>query len=335
MRRLIPLLLTLLIVALFLGNLFIGSVRIPADETLHVLLGGAASRESWTYIVLHSRIPAAVVALLTGAALSASGLMLQTVFGNPLAGPDILGINSGAGLGVAIVMLAFGGVLPVGASLMGIQFSLVIAAFAGALVVTALLLLFSSFTKSNVMLLIIGIMLNFMVNSSITLLNFFSTEEGVHSYTMWGMGTFGGVTLEQLPLFSLLAFVGLAVAVSLIKPLNALLLGTHYAENLGINIRRTRTLLLLSTGLLVAVTTAYCGPISFIGLAVPHIARLLLGTSDHKRLMPATLLCGAAVALLCNLISTLPAGGRLLPLNAITPFIGAPVIIFVVIKGRR
>lgn len=336
MKRLSPLLpLLLLIVLLLLGNLFIGSVRIPASETLRVLLGGTAAKESWTFIVLHSRIPAAIVALLTGACLSAAGLMLQTAFSNPLAGPDILGINSGAGLGVAIIMLAFGGVLPAGASLVGIQFSLVIAAFVGALAVTALLLLFSSLTKSSVMLLIIGIMLNFIVSSSITLLNFFSTEEGVHSYTMWGMGTFGGVTVDQLPLFCLLALCGLTASASLIKPLNALLLGTLYAENLGINIRRTRTLLLLSTGLLVAVTTAYCGPISFIGLAVPHMARLLLRATDHRRLMPATMHCGAAVALLCNLVSTLPTGGRLLPLNAITPIIGAPVIIFVILKDKH
>lgn len=328
-------LLVLMTVVLFMAGLFMGSVRVPFTETLHVLLGGTAVKESWTFIILHSRIPASIVALLTGASLASAGLMLQTAFSNPLAGPDILGINSGAGLGVAIVMLAFGGVLPAGASLVGIQFSLVISAFVGALAVTALLLMFSSITKSNVMLLIIGIMLNFIVSSSITLLNFFSTEEGVHSYTMWGMGTFGGVTTDQLPLFCLLALGGLAVSLSLVKPLNALLLGAHYAENLGINVRRTRILLLLATGLLVAVTTAYCGPISFIGLAVPHMARLLLGTTDHKRLMPATLLCGAAVALMCNLISTLPTGGRLLPLNAITPIIGAPVIIFVILKDRR
>lgn len=334
MKRLLPLLLILLTVALFLANLFFGSIGIPASETLHVLLGSGATKESWTFIILHSRIPAAVVALLTGASLAAAGLMLQTAFHNPLAGPDILGINSGAGLGVAIVMLAFGGALPTGAAILGVQLSVVVAAFAGAMIVTGLLLILSSFAKSSTMLLIIGIMLSYLVSSAITLLNFFSTAEGVHSYTMWGMGTFGGVSLEQLPLFSLFAIVGLAVAVSLIKPLNALLLGNHYAENLGIPIKRTRTLLLLSTGLLVAVTTAYCGPITFIGLAVPHIARLFLGTADHKRLMPATLLCGSAVALLCNLLTTLPAGGRVLPLNAITPLIGAPVILFVIRKQR-
>lgn len=325
----------MLTVALFLSNLFVGSVRIPFGETLQVLMGGAASKESWTFIILHSRIPAAVVALLTGAGLAASGLMLQTAFNNPLAGPDILGINSGAGLGVALVMLAFGGSLPAGGALLGPQLSVVVAAFAGAMAVTGLLLVFSSFTRNNVMLLIIGIMLSYIVSSAITLLNFFSTAEGVQSYTLWGMGTFGGVSLERLPLFCVLMVLGIALAVSLIKPLNALLLGVRYAENLGISIRRTRTLLLLSTGLLVAVSTAYCGPISFIGLAVPHIARMAFGTADHRRLMPATLLCGSTVALLCNLITTCPAGGRLLPLGAITPLIGAPVILIVILKGKQ
>lgn len=334
-RRLTFLLLTLLTIGLLLCNLFLGSVHIPFADTLHVLLGGAAAKESWTFIILHSRIPAAVVALLTGASLAASGLMLQTAFDNPLAGPDILGINSGAGLGVAIVMLAFGGMLPTGGAMWGAQMSVIAAAFVGALLVTGLLLLLARYTRSGVMLLIIGIMLSYLVSSAITLLNFFSTAEGVQSYTFWGMGTFGSVTLEQLPLFCVLTLIGLGIAVCLIKPLNALLLGVHYASNLGINIRRTRTLLLLSTGLLTAVTTAFCGPISFIALAVPHIARLFVGTADHRRLMPATLFCGAAVALLCNLITTLPAGGRILPLNAITPIIGAPVILVVILKDKR
>ena len=226
------------------------------------------------------------------------------------------------------------GSLPVGGALLGAQVTVVAAAFIGALLVTALLLVFSSMTRSHVMLLIIGLMLSYVVSSAITLLNFFSTAEGVQSYTLWGMGSFGGVSLDRLPLFALLMAVGLAMAISLIKPLNALLLGIHYAENLGINIRRTRALLLLSTGLLTAVSTAYCGPVTFIGLAVPHIARLLTGTANHRQLMPATLLCGSVVALLCNLLTTLPAGGRLLPLGAITPLIGAPVILFVILKKK-
>ncbi len=185
------------------------------------------------------------------------------------------------------------------------------------------------------MLLIAGIMISFITSSLISLLNFFSTAEGVHSYNMWGMGNFGGVTRAQLPLFSIITLTGLVIAVILIKPLNALLLGEYYAENLGINIKRTRTWLLLSTGLLVAVTTAYCGPVSFIGLAVPHLARLLLKSNNHRSLMPVTIFTGASIALICNLISSLPGDKGLIPLNAITPIVGAPIIIYVLIKNSR
>ena len=184
------------------------------------------------------------------------------------------------------------------------------------------------------MLLIAGIMISYLTSSAITLLNFFSTAEGVHSYTMWGMGNFGGVTNSQLPFFSLSTLIGLTISLLMIKPLNALLLGEHYAQNLGINIMRTRTLLLISTGLLVATTTAFCGPVSFIGLAVPHLARLLLNSNNHKSLMPVTILTGIVIALLCNLISSLPGDKGLIPLNAITPFIGAPVILYVLLKGN-
>lgn len=327
--------LSFLMLLLVAANLFFGTIHIPARETFHILLGQEASKASWSFIVLQTRVPQAIVALLTGAALSVSGLMLQTAFNNPLAGPDILGINSGAGLGVAIVMLAFGGVIPTGSMLLSGSLAIISAAFVGALVVTGLILIFSTLTHSRVMLLIIGIMISYIVSSLVSLLNFFSTAEGVHSYMMWGMGNFGSVSLERLPLFAAFTLVGLAIAFCLVKPLNALLLGVHYAENLGINIRRTRTLLLLATGLLSSVATAYCGPISFIGLAVPHIARLLLGTNNHRSLMPVTVLCGGCIALLCNLISTLPGGGRMLPLNAITPIIGAPIVIFVILKMRR
>lgn len=335
MKRLLPYLSVLLVAALFLANLLYGSVKIPASEVLTILFGGEATHPSWSYIIWESRLPQALTALLTGAALAASGLMLQTAFNNPLAGPDILGINSGAGLGAAIVLLLFGGIIPAGSLLFSGSLALVAAAFVGALAVTLLILLFASRLRSNAMLLIIGMMVGYVVSSIVSLLNFFSTAEGVQSYMMWGMGNFGGVSRAQLPLFSALVLVGLVIAISLVKPLNALLLGDRYAHNLGINIRRTRILLLLSTGLLVAVTTAYCGPINFIGLAVPHIARLLLGTGNHRTLMPATLLTGSLIALLCNLISILPADNGLLPLNAITPIIGAPVIIYVIMSRRK
>ena len=324
-----------LIIVLFVANLLCGSVHIPANDVLSILFGGEGERAAWTYIILESRLPQAITALLTGAALSVSGLMLQTAFNNPLAGPDILGINSGASLGAAIVLLLFGGLIPAGNLFVGGSLALVGAAFVGALLVTTLIILFAAHLRSQAMLLIIGMMLSYLVSSAVSLLNFFSTAEGVQSYMMWGMGNFGGVSRSQLPLFTLLILLGLAIAISLIKPLNALLLGERYAANLGIHIRRTRLMLLLSTGRLVAVTTAYCGPISFIGLAVPHMARLILGTGNHRTLLPTTLFCGSAIALLCNLLSTLPGDSGLLPLNAITPLIGAPVIIYVIISRRK
>lgn len=335
MKRHFQLLLCLGILLLFAANLLYGSVKIPTGEVLSILFGGECERAAWRHIILESRLPQAITALLTGAALSVSGLMLQTAFNNPLAGPDILGINSGAGLGAAIVLLLFGGIIPAGNLFTGGSLALVGAAFLGALLVTTLILFFASRLRGHAMLLIIGMMLSYIVSSVVSLLNFFSTAEGVQSYMMWGMGNFGGVSRSQLPLFTLFVFVGLAIAVCLIKPLNVLLLGERYAENLGVNIRRTRSMLLLSTGLLVAITTAYCGPINFIGLAVPHMARLLLSTGNHRTLLPTTLLCGSAIALLCNLISTLPGDNGLLPLNAITPIIGAPVIIYVIISRRK
>lgn len=334
-KFLLPLLLALCMVVLLVASLLYGSVRIPATEVIDILFGGESEKSAWRHIILESRLPQALTALLSGAALAVSGLMLQTTFNNPLAGPDVLGINAGAGLGAAIVLLLFGGIMPTGNLLLGGSLTLVAAAFVGALLVTLLILSFAARLRNHAMLLIIGMMVGYVVSSVVSLLNFFSTAEGVQSYMMWGMGNFGGVSRQSLPLFATLTLVGLAIAISLVKPLNALLLGERYAKNLGVDIRRTRTLLLLSTGLLVAVTTAYCGPISFIGLAVPHIARLLLGTGNHRSLMPTTMLCGSLIALLCNLISTLPGDNGLLPLNAITPIIGAPVIIYVIVKYKR
>ncbi len=327
--------LVFLILLLVAANLFLGSVDIPAREVVRILGGEEAAKASWTYIVWESRFPQCMTALLCGAALSASGLMLQTVFSNPLADSSILGISSGASLGVALVMLAGGGTIATGVFTLSGFFSVILGAFLGAIAVLALILFLSSFIKSNIMLLIAGIMIGYIASSLISLLNFFATAEGVQSYMMWGMGNFGGVSLEQLPAFSLLTLAGLVVAVLLIKPLNALLLGPRYAENLGVNIRRVRNYLLLATGLLTAVTTSFCGPVAFIGLAVPHLARLMLGTSNHNSLMPVTLLSGSALALLCNLICVLPGESGVIPLNAVTPILGAPVIIYVIINQRR
>lgn len=324
-----------IIVVLMAANLAFGSVDIPLKAVGNILFGGEVEKESWQFIVWESRVPQCITALLCGAALSASGLMLQTVFSNPLADSSILGISSGASLGVALVLLAGGGSIVAGEFALSGFLSVVAGAFVGAVLVMAVIMFLSVVIKNNVMLLIAGIMIGYVVSSVISLLNFFSTAEGVHSFVIWGMGNFGGVSMAQLPGFSIVTLLGLLVAILLIKPLNALLLGTRYAENLGINIRRIRNWLLLATGLLTAVTTAFCGPVAFIGLAVPHMARLILGTSNHNSLMPVTLLTGSAVALLCNLICILPGEAGIIPLNAVTPLLGAPVIIYVIVNQRK
>ena len=325
-------LLLLLIVLLLAANLLVGSVAIPAGEVLRILMGEDAGRESWHYIVWEARLPQALTALLAGSALAVCGLLLQTAFRNPLAGASVLGVNSGAGLGVAVVMLLLGGsITAAGFSFSGF-FSILLGAFAGAMAVMALILFFSTLVRSHVMLLIIGLMVGYLVSSVVSLLNFLATAEGVQSYMVWGMGNFGGVSLRQMPAFAAVVLLGLAGALLLIKPLNALLLGERYAENLGVRVRRVRHALLAVVGVLTAVTTAFCGPVLFIDLAVPHIARLLLGTANHRILLPATLLAGGAVALACNLVCLLPGEAGLIPLNAVTPLIGAPIVIYVIVS---
>lgn len=324
-----------LILLLMTASLMFGSVHIPADAVADILLGHEVEKSSWSFIIWESRLPQCITAALCGAALSASGLMLQTVFNNPLADASILGISSGASLGVALVMLAGGGTLSAGAFTLSGFLSVILGALAGASLIMGIILFLSTLLRNPVMLLIAGIMTGYITSSAISLLNFFSTAEGVHSYIIWGLGNFGGVSLDQLPAFTLLTVIGLSMAVMLIKPLNAMLLGPRYAENLGINIRRVRNVLLLATGILTAVTTSFCGPVSFIGLAVPHVARLTLGTSNHNALMPVTMLTGSAVALLCNLICILPGENGLIPLNAVTPILGAPIIIYVLIHQRK
>lgn len=329
------LLATLAIVILFLLNLFIGSIHIPAKDVLSILMGGDSPRASWQYIVMETRLPHAITASLCGGALAVCGLMLQTAFKNPLAGPSIFGISGGAGLGVALVMLLLGGTLNAGQFEVTGFVAVLLGAFIGAMSVTAVIFLFSTMVRNSVMLLIIGVMIGFMSSSIISLLNFFATEEGVKSYAVWGMGNFGGVSMKHIPVFAGTTLLGLFASLLLIKPLNALLLGEEYAENLGINTIRVRNWLLIVTGLLTAATTAFCGPVSFIGLAVPHIARMLLGTENHRQLLPATILTGAAVALTCNLLCYLPGENGVIPLNAVTPLLGAPVIIYVIMKRMR
>ena len=323
---------------LFLINLAYGSVSIPLDQVANILTGGSSGKASWDFIILQSRLPQAITAIFCGASLAVSGLMLQTYFRNPLAGPSVLGISNGASLGVAIVMLALGGTLGA-AGEMGTGLKLtgsvlvIIAAFAGAVIVTMLYLVVTRFIKSNLIILILGIMVGYMTSSVVTLLNFFATVENVHSFVSWGMGSFSNVTTAQLPLLCGTSLIGIIIALTLTKSFNMLLLGENYAANLGANLGRIRSMVLISTGILTAVTTAFCGPVSFIGLAVPHIARLLINSEDHRVLLPATLMSGAAIAMLCNIISVLPQQ-MIIPLNAVTPLFGAPVIIYIILKRK-
>lgn len=317
---------------LLMLNLLVGSVAIPTQDVLAILSGQDVGKPSWQFIILQSRLPQALTALLCGAALSTSGLLLQTSFQNPLAGPSIFGINSGAALGVALVMLLLGGSVSTALFSVGGAWAVLLAAFVGAMAVTGIIFMFAQWVKSSVMLLIIGMMIGYLASSAIALLNFFATQEGVKSFTMWGMGNFGGVSLSQLPMFTGAVMIGLVGSVLLIKPLNALLLGETYARNLGVNVRTMRSWLLVITGWLTAVTTAYCGPVAFIGLAVPHLARLVIGTDNHLQLLPITMAMGALIALLCQLVCVLPGSQGILPLNAVTPLIGAPVIIYIIWK---
>ena len=314
------------LLVLFFGGLVYGAVRIPLGDVLRILTGTYEGKEAWQHIVLESRLPQAVTALLAGSSLAVSGLMLQTLFKNPLAGPSILGISDGANLGVAIAMIYLGAAS---------YLTTILAALVGAFTVLLIILGFSRKVSSNVMLLIIGIMVGYLASSVISILNYHASADKVHQYVMWGMGDFSGVSLSKLPWLTGFSLAGLLGALLLIKPLNALLLGEAYATNLGVNVRRARVLILICTGVLTAVVTAFCGPVSFIGLAVPHIARLLLGSANHRQLLPVTLLAGACTALLCSLLTVTPGSNTVLPLSAITPIIGAPVIIYVIVNRKN
>lgn len=320
------------VAALFLLNVFSGAVDIPAPAVWHILTHGGTAGDSWSFIVLGSRLPQALTAMLSGGALAVCGLMLQAVFRNPLADPSLLGVSSGAGLGVALVMLLFGGGIAVGGLSVAGFVAVLAAAFAGSMLVTLLMYSLSSIIRSNAMLLIAGVMVGYLSSSAIMLLSFFASADGVRAYMLWGMGNYSSVSAERMPLFAAVSAGCILCSALLVKPLNLLVLGTRYAQNLGVDTRRLRNVILLLAGLLTAVVTAFCGPIAFVGLAVPHIARLLLRTDDYRLLLPATVIAGALVSLLCNYACTLPAEGGVLPVNVVTPVLGAPVIIYIMLR---
>ena len=330
----------LLLVGLFLFfvlNLLLGTVKIPVDAILCILLGDESQQEIWRNIILSSRVPQALTATAAGAGLAVSGLQMQTVFRNPLAGPSVLGISNGASLGVAFVVLMSGSLGGVALSRLGYlgDAAMSVAAIVGALAVMALILYVSQKVKGNVTLLIIGVMIGYLATAIIGVLKFFSAEEDVKAYVVWGLGSFARVSGDQMMLFVLLMTGLLPLSMLLSKTMNLLLLGDYYASNLGLNLRRARLLVISSSGILVAIVTAYCGPIMFIGLAVPHLCRALFQTSDHRILMPACMLTGACLALACNLVARMPGFEGALPVNSVTALIGAPVIASVIFRRHQ
>ena len=325
-----------LIALLFVVNVLLGTVSIPVRSVCDILLGGDGGNVVWRNIVLSSRVPQALTALVAGAGLAVSGLQMQTVFRNPLAGPSVLGISNGASLGVAFVVLlssSLGGVTLSRLGYMG-DVAISLAAIAGSLVVMGLIAWVSQKVRGNVTLLIIGVMIGYLANAIIGVLKFFSAEEDVKAYVVWGLGSFSRVSGDQMLLFVLLMAILLPLSMLLVKTMNLLLLGDAYARNLGLNVQRSRLWVIVCSGVLVAIVTAYCGPIMFIGLAVPHLARALFRTSDHRVLMPGTMLAGAALALVCNLLARMPGIEGALPVNSVTALVGAPVVAAVLFRRR-
>lgn len=335
-RPLYIILLLVAIVILMVVNLLIGSVRIPVADVCGIL-AGTESNEIWENIIWKSRLPQALTAIVAGAGLAVSGLQMQTVFRNPLAGPSVLGISNGSALGVAFVVLLSGRLGGVALSRLGYlgDAAMSVAAIVGALAVMMLIVWISQKVRGNVTLLIIGVMIGYLATAIIGVLKFLSPEEDVKAFVVWGLGSFSRVSGDEMVLFVVLMAILLPLSFLLVKPMNLLLLGDRYAANLGLNIRKARLLVILCSGVLVAIVTAYCGPIMFIGLAVPHLARALFRTSDHRMLIPATMLCGAALALVCNLIARMPGFEGALPVNSVTALVGAPVIAAVLFRRRK
>ena len=340
MKRPVAFYMLLIMASIFLFfflNLVLGSVSIPLRAVWNILWGTGNESVIWQNIIWKSRVPQALTALVAGAGLSVSGLQMQTVFRNPLAGPSVLGISSGASMGVAFVVLLSGSLGGVALSKLGFmgEIALTIAAIAGSLSIMALIVFVSQKVRGNVTLLIIGVMIGYIANAVIGVLKFFSVGEDIRAYVIWGLGSFARVSGDQMTLFICIMVVLLPLSFLLVKTLNLLLLGDAYARNLGLNIKRARLLVITCSGVLVAIVTAYCGPIIFLGLAVPHLCRGMFRTSDHRILMPASLLAGASLALVCNLIARMPGFEGALPVNSVTALVGAPVVMSVLFNKRR
>lgn len=332
-------LLVFLLLAAFLLSLAFGSVTIPFEQIVRILLGETPLKTTWADILFDFRLPKALTAVLTGAALSAAGLQMQTLFRNPLADPYILGVSSGASLGVALVIVGLGNpaiglTFVAGLGTFG-NFTLALAASVGAGVVLGAVLLLARRVQNTLTLLVTGLMFGYLASAAVSLLIYFGQPERVHAFSLWTAGSFGGVTWIQMRVFVPAALLGLLIALVMIKPLNALLLGDDYARSLGLNVRRARTWIIISASLLAGVSTAFVGPIWFVGVAVPHIARTLLKTADHRTLLPSCLLMGATFALIADLIAQLPGSQRVLPLNVVMSLFGVPIILSIILRQRQ
>ncbi len=327
-------LLSLLLVILFVASLLLGSVSLQVKEVLGVILGQEVDPQI-RILVTHFRLPKAITALVVGAALSASGLQMQTLFRNPLAGPYVLGISSGASLGVSLFLL--------GAPLLGVSVAsetlrnigVVGSAWIGAALILAVIMAVSVRLKDIMAILILGMMFGSAASAIVQILQYLSPDSALKSFVVWTMGSLSGVSLQQLGLMSGIVVAGLALSIYLIKPLNLLLLGENYARTMGLNIRWIRFLLFASTTLLAGTVTAFCGPIGFIGIAVPHVTRMLTGNADHRVLMPASMLMGSVTMLLCDIIAQLPGHEMVLPVNTITALLGIPIIVLVIVRNRK
>ena len=336
-RRLVLPGLMIALLGIFLLSLALGSVHIPLTDIFLILLGGEPERGTWTNIVLKFRLPKAMTAVLAGSALAVSGLQMQTLFRNPLAGPFVLGINAGASLGVAVVVLAAGtagATLLAGLGALG-DLSVVVAASLGSATVLGLVLLVARRVQSSMTLLILGLMFGYATGALVSLLLYFSIAERIQAYINWTFGSFGNVTWSQMKILAPAVIFGLLIAHFSAKPLNALLLGETYARSMGLTVRWARFWIITSASILAGAVTAFCGPIAFLGVAVPHLCRSLFNTSDHRILIPATIMMGAILALVADLVAQLPGQQTILPLNAVTALIGAPIVTWIILRQRN
>lgn len=327
--------LTLSLLLLLLLNISLGSISIPIKDVFNSLIGGNSSKESWDYIIINYRLPKAIAALLVGMGLSISGLLMQTLFRNPLAGPDVLGLSSGASLGVATVILGASFLPPFIASFLVSSYGIILASSLGSFVVLLAILSVSQSLKNTMAILIVGLMFGSLTNAIVGTLTYFSSAEQLQKFTFWSLGNLGNLSWPSLVILSICIAIGFLLSIISIKPLNALLLGENYARSLGMNYKRTRIIIILSTSILTGSITAFAGPIAFIGLAVPHIAKLFFQTSNHTILFWSTILLGAIIMLICDSISQLPGSDVTLPINAVTSLFGAPIVIWLLIRKRK